>query len=214
MRFADRSDAGRRLGEWLRSRLPPGRYRIFGLARGGVVVGSEVARALGAALEVLAAVKIGAPGEPELAAGAVAEGGGVYWEGETLRHFGVDFEWRERALEEARRELERRRSAYRAGPLEPPDAGETAIIVDDGIATGSTVLAAIDGLRRMGAERVIVAAPVASRESMQQLERVADRVEVLHTPGGFGAVGGYFEAFEPVSDEDVRRCLGGGSEPG
>ncbi len=210
-RFADRVEAGVRLGAELRALLPPGRYRVYGLARGGVVVGREVADALGARLDVLAAAKIGAPGEPELAVGALAEGDGVHWEWDTLDHFRVGRDWCDQALERARCELERRREAYRGGPLEPPGPEESAVVVDDGIATGSSMLAAVDGLRRLGAKRVIVAAPVASRESVRALGCVADQVVALYIPDDFGAVGAFYDEFGPVGDEEVKRCLAEGT---
>jgi predicted phosphoribosyltransferase len=214
VRFRDRVDAGRRLGDELRHMLPPGRYRVYGLARGGVVVARRVADALAAPLEVMAVAKIGAPGEPELAVGAVAEGGGVHWEPDTLRDLGLGAGWCERALADARLELERRRAAYRGAPLDPPAEGQAAVLVDDGLATGSTMLAAVDGLRRIGASQVVVAAPVASSESVRACERCADRVVALHVPAFFGAVGAYYDAFGPVGDEEVRRELRSGAERG
>ncbi len=210
LRFPDRAEAGRRLGLEVRRSLTGGKSRVYGLARGGVIVGRAVAETLNAPLEVMAVAKISAPGEPELALGAVAEGDGVHWEETALAEFGVPAGWREQALEQARHELERRRMAYRGGPLEPVDGEETAILVDDGLATGSTMLAAVDGLRRLGARRVLVAVPVASREGALACARHADQVVAVQIPAGFGAVGAYYRHFEPLSDEEVRRHLHAG----
>jgi putative phosphoribosyl transferase len=188
--------------------LGPGRYRVYGLARGGVLVAREVAETLDAPLEVMAVAKVGAPNQPELAVGAVAEGGGLHWEPETLADLGVDEEWRRTAERRAREELERRVRVFRGAPLPAPAAGETAVLVDDGLATGSTMLAAVDGLRRLGAGRVVVAVPVASPDGLRACEGKPDQIMALHVPAWFGAVGAFYDDFRPVEDAEVLRCLG------
>lgn len=207
--FVDRAGAGRALAERIAPRLvlPGARARLYGLARGGVIVGRPMADRLGLALEVLIACKVGAPGQPELAVGAVAEGGGEAWDGDLLRELGLDGAWCADVARATHREVEHRLRRYRGRPLAPA-ADELAIVVDDGIATGSTVLAALRGLARLGAARRAVATPLAAREAIERLASEAEWVAVADVPGRFGAVGAHYARFEPVSDEELLRALG------
>jgi predicted phosphoribosyltransferase len=206
-RFRDRSEAGRQLGERLLSLGRPGRAVVLGLPRGGVPVAAEVARALGAPLDVLVARKLGVPGHEELAFGAIARGGvrvlneDLIHELELTRREVEAIERRERA------ELERRERSYRnRGPVQALH-GATAVVVDDGLATGSTMLAALAAIRAEDPAAVIVAVPVADPEVCALLGEVADEVVCLLMPHPLGAVGLYYEDFSQTADEEVRELL-------
>lgn len=206
--FRDRRDAGRRLARKL------ARYRglpntvVLGLPRGGVATAAEVAAALELPLDVVIARKIGAPGNPELAIGAVAEDGDPYLKKESLALAGASDAYVTGEVARQRIEILRRRAWLRGGrPLALPEQA-TAILVDDGIATGSTVIAAIGALRQLGAARIVLAAPVAPPDTVAALRPMVDEVVVLATPAMFWAVGEFYEDFAPVSDEEVARLLG------
>jgi putative phosphoribosyl transferase len=203
----DRRDGGRRLARKL------ARYRgrkntvVLGLPRGGVVTAAEVAAGLELPLDVVIARKIGAPGNPELAVGAVAEDGDPYLKDEGLALTGASGAYITDEVARQRAEILRRRAWFRGGrPLSLPEHA-TVILVDDGIATGSTVVAAIRALRQLGAERIVLAAPVAPPDTVEALRALADEVVVLATPAMFWAVGEFYEDFAAVSDEEVERLL-------
>jgi putative phosphoribosyl transferase len=205
--FADRREGGARLAEAL-GRFASERPVVLGIPRGGVVVAAEVARALDAPLDVVIPRKVGAPGNPELGLGAVAPGVRVLDE-RLIRDLGVSSEYLEREIEAQEREIERRSAAYR-GDREPVEiAGRTAIVVDDGVATGGTAAAALRWARHAGAARVLLAVPVAPRQALAALSREADEVVVLATPEPFYAVGQWYDRFDQVSDEEVVRLLRG-----
>jgi putative phosphoribosyl transferase len=204
--FVDRLSAGRDLAECIAPRLAGQRARIYGLARGGVIVGRSVADRLGLVLEVLIACKVGAPGQPELAVGAVAEGGGEAWDADLLRELGLDQAWWAQAARARLGEVERRRRLYRTHPL-APGSDELAVVVDDGIATGSTVLAAVRGLSALGVKRCAVAAPLAAREALERISPETEWVVAAEVPERFGAVGAHYARFEPVPDEELLRAL-------
>ncbi|HET7756278.1 MAG TPA: phosphoribosyltransferase family protein [Steroidobacteraceae bacterium] len=205
--FANRREAGRELGAALgKLELRPP-VVVLGLARGGLPVASEVADALSARLDVLAVRKIGMPGEAELAVGAIAAGDVTVRHpppGSPIELSAQDFAALERR---ERSELERRERLYRAGlpPLEL--TGSTAVLVDDGLATGATMLAAIRAARRAGARVVIVAVPVASGEAAALVRPECERLVVLQTPGYFYAVGQWYRDFSQVEDAEVCRLL-------
>ncbi len=204
--FVDRVDAGRQLSAALGSFAAQDPI-VLGLARGGVPVAAEVARALGAPLDVLLVRKLGVPYQPELAFGAIGEGGTKVLSPQLIRHLTLsdqemaDVEKRERA------ELARRLTRYRAGREPLPLNGRTVIIVDDGLATGTTARAAVQVVRDRGARAIIVAAPVGSREARDAVAGVADVVICLSTPETFRAVGQWYEDFEQTSDDEVTRLL-------
>jgi putative phosphoribosyl transferase len=179
------------------------------LPRGGVPVGFEIARALRAPLDLLMVRKLGAPGNPEFAIGAVVDGADpqIVLNPEAIAALapGDAYIARERRRQLA--ELERRRSAYLTDRARPPIAGRTVIIVDDGIATGATMIAAIRGARKAGAARLILAVPVAPREVIGALQALCDDVVVLAVPEGFGSVGQHYRDFSQTSDEEVVRLL-------
>ena len=204
--FPDRTTAGRMLGDAVAHSVGESRCRLYGLARGGVLVAKPMAERLGAALEVMIACKIGAPHQPEFAVGALAEGGGVSWDESALRALHLDAAWQARAARDVQAEVERRVTRYRGRAL-TVDPEEVAIVVDDGIATGATVLAALRGLGALGAHHRAVAAPVAAREALEHLRAETDWAVALIVPVEFRAVGLHYADFEPVEDREVLAIL-------
>ena len=205
--FRDRREAGRLLGAALEREYRRPDVVVLGLPRGGVPVAFEVAQMLGAPLDVLVVRKIGAPFNPELAVGAIAAGGVRVLDWDSMAYLGLDEETIEPITARETSELERREKVYRAGK-EPLDLrGKTAILVDDGIATGSTMKAAVLAARAIGADRVVVAAPTASRDAYAMLRRTADAVEVLSVPEPYIAVGVWYLAFPQLTDDEVIALL-------
>lgn len=201
--FRDRRHAGKLLAEALRDRIVGGGWVVLGLPRGGVVVGAEVARALGLPLDVIVTRKIGAPGNPEFAIGAVDADGVV-----TLGAYPMaDQSYVERAAEVEKAEIARRLEAYRRGrpPFDP--AGARAIVVDDGLATGLTMISAVEYLKRHGAVRIVVAVPVSPPETARLLRVRADEVVTLAEPHDFFAVGAFYDDFAQTSDAEVIALL-------
>lgn len=208
MPFADRSDAGRRLAGALAA------YKgqavvVFALPRGGVPVAAEVARALSAPLDLLLVRKIGAPMQPELAVGAVVDGPDpiVVRNEEVLRLTGTTAEEFDAICARERAEIERRRKLYLAGrpPHDPKD--KIAIVVDDGIATGATMRAALQATRRRKPGKLVLAVPVAAADSLESLAREADETVCLETPPDFFAIGAYYADFRQLKDADVVALL-------
>jgi putative phosphoribosyl transferase len=206
MQFLDRRDAGRQLARELAD-CADERPVIVALPRGGVPVGVEVAHALGAPLDILAVRKLGAPGNPELGVGAVAEDGTGVLDPRAADVVGMTRAVLDATLEREAQELRRRVERYRDGRPPIPVNGRTVIVVDDGLATGLTGLAAIRALRKRGARRIVVAVPVGSRESATMLDREADRVVCLTIPRRLFGVGSWYRDFAPVSDEQVLALL-------
>jgi predicted phosphoribosyltransferase len=206
MQFKDRRDGGRALGE-LVSRQQPRRPMVFALPRGGVPVGYEVAVALECELDVLVVRKVGVPRQPELAMGAIAEAGVVIRNDEIIGMAGVSDAQFYEVVEREQEELTRRLDEYRAVAPALDPAGRTAVVVDDGLATGSTAMAGVAALRERGAEEVWVAVPVAPRDTTGLLEEVCERVIVVHQPMYFGAVGAWYRDFRQTSDDVVRDLL-------
>lgn len=205
MPFLDRADAGRRLAgalERFRSRSPV----VLALPRGGVPVGLEVARALGAPLDVIDARKLGAPGHEELAVGAIAPGA-VYVDRLLVRRLGVSAAYLEQITTAEGRELERRERLYRSGRAPLDVEGRVVILVDDGLATGATARAAVASLRQRRPAQVILAVPVGAPETVARLREVADDVVCLETPPDFRAVSLAYRDFSPTSDAEVVSCL-------
>ncbi|HVP34279.1 MAG TPA: phosphoribosyltransferase [Steroidobacteraceae bacterium] len=203
--FPDRATAGAALGRELRSRRLKPPLLVLGLPRGGVPVAYEVAHILGAPLDVMLVRKVGMPGWPELAIGAIASGNILVHRPPLGSE--VSAETFDRLAEEQRRELVRRERIYRGSrpPLELQ--GKTVILVDDGLATGATMLAAVRAARKAQAATIVVAAPVASREAAELLRAEADSVVILQTPELLFAIGGWYENFEQLEDDDVTRLL-------
>lgn len=211
MQFLDRRDAGRRLAAELLHHAGE-RPVVVALARGGVPVAVEVARALGAPLEVLAVRKLGAPGNPELGVGAVAEDGTAVLDRRSAEILGMNQDMLDATLARESEELRRQVERYREGRASIPVAGRNVIVVDDGLATGLTDLAAVSALRGRGARHIIVAVPVGSSESLSMLAEEADEVLCLEIPRRLFGVGVWYRDFAPVSDEQVLALLDEASE--
>jgi predicted phosphoribosyltransferase len=205
MRFPDRQEAGRLLAEALepyRGRTPV----IYALPRGGVVLGVEIARRLAAPLEIIVVRKVGHPDQPEYAVAAVAEDGCRV--GREADLAGLPAGWLDAAVARERAEARRRRLLYAPGGLQAKVDGRTAILVDDGLATGLTMECAIAEVRHRHPATIVVAAPVAPEETVRRLAHLADAVVVLHLPKRFiGSVGAYYDDFEPVTDDTVVALL-------
>lgn len=206
MVFRDRQDAGRRLAVLL-ERFARERPIVVALPRGGVPIAVEVARALGAPLELLTVRKLGAPQDPEFAIGAVAEDGTAVVNTAVARQVGVTEAEFRRILEREQRELRRRMERFRDGRPALDVHGRTVIVVDDGLATGLSDLVAVRALRGRGAARIVVGAPVGSRESIAMLGAEADEVVCVTIPRELLGVGRWYDDFSPVSDEEVLRLL-------
>jgi predicted phosphoribosyltransferase len=204
--FYDRTDSGRRLAKLLKRRIQ-GPCIVLAIPRGGVVVGYEVAKELGCPLDVVISRKVGAPAQPELAVGAVAEDGVVFVDEEIAGLVGVSRDYVERRAREELREVRRRAEEYRGGREMPDLSGKTVILVDDGLATGLTMMAAVHMARNKGAEKVVVAVPVSPPETVAKLRRHADEVICLETPTNFYAIGQFYERFDQLTDEETNSIL-------
>jgi putative phosphoribosyl transferase len=206
MRYRDRREAGRVLGERLAPLADQQDILVLGLPRGGVPVAWEVARRLGAPVDVFVVRKLGFPGHEELAMGAIASGGVRVLNPEAIA-YGVTRDDIERVTEKERRELERRERLFRGDRPPVRVAGRTVILVDDGLATGSTMRAAVRALRQQQAARIIVAVPIAAPSTCAEMEKEADEVVCAATPEPFRAVGLWYEDFTQTTDEEVRELL-------
>lgn len=206
MSYVNRQDAGKRLAQALRHFKRKDTV-VLALPRGGIVLGVEVAKELKAPLGLVLVRKIGHPSYSEYAIGALVEGEKpVYNEAEVLT---IDEDWLKRVEAKARKLIEYRRNLYYGDDFEPPEVeGKVVILVDDGIATGLTMKAAVKAMLNKKAKRIVVAVPVASTDSVDNLETIADEVVVLDSPDSFlGAVGKHYMEFEQVDDEEVRALL-------
>jgi len=206
-RFRNRTDAGRQLAEKLATYADRPDVLVLALPRGGVPVGSEVARALGAPLDAFLVRKLGVPGYEELAMGAVATGGVRVLNDEIVRGLGIVEHVIDVAVAREMEELARREQLYRGGSPPPNVAGRTVILVDDGLATGATMRAAVAALRRQHPARIVVAVPTASPDTREALKAEADDVVCAITPEPFFAVGHWYEDFRQTTDDEVRDLL-------
>lgn len=207
MRFDDRVDAGRLLAERLEELGLPDDVLVLGLPRGGIPVAAEVAAALGAPLDALVVRKLGVPGHEELAFGAIALGGVRVLNDDVVRTAGLTGSDIERVTDRESDELARREVEYRGSrsPLEVRD--RTVVVVDDGLATGATMAAAVSALRAGGSNRIVVAVPVGAPSTCAMLAERADEVVCLHQPHNFRAVGLWYRDFSPTTDEEVRAAV-------
>ncbi|MEU6526229.1 phosphoribosyltransferase family protein [Streptomyces sp. NPDC046924] len=210
MLFRDRREAGRELAERLRGMQGDGALPepvVLALPRGGVPVGHEIAEALEAPLDVLVVRKIGAPFHREVGVGAMAGDEVPLFDPSTLRALGLSETDLDSVVERERVELRRREQLYRQGRPAPELRGRTVIVVDDGLATGSTARAALRFVRRQAPARVVLAVPVGSPESVERMRAEADEVVCPHRPAGFMAVGEWYADFDQLTDEDVLTAL-------
>jgi putative phosphoribosyl transferase len=207
--FRDRIDAGRQLATRLETLDRDGLIAL-GLPRGGVVIASEVAAALGIPLDVVVVRKLGVPFQPELAMGAIGEDGVRVIDQRVVRAAGISDRQIQVVEERERTELARRAQRFRGERPRLDLSGATALILDDGIATGSTARAAVAVAKQLGATRVVVAAPVSSMEAVQLLSEVADEVVYLTAPPGFLAIGEFYRDFSPTTDSQVVSLLARG----
>ena len=206
--FENRTVAGRALGERL-ARMKLADPVVLALPRGGVPVGLEVARALHAPLDLLLVRKIGVPWQPELAVGAVMDGGApvIVVEPRVMAETGIDRQYIEERAQQELKEIERRRAVYLAHRAPEPVAGRTAIVVDDGIATGATMRAALRGLRQRKPARLVLAVPVAPPETIDALRAEVDDVVCLMQPAFFGAIGYFYIDFHQLTDDEVIALM-------
>jgi putative phosphoribosyl transferase len=204
--FRDREQAGKALAAAMKN-LAGEDVIALAIPRGGVVVGNEVAKALGAPLDVIVTRKIGAPGEPEYALGAVTQNGEVILDEQAVRMLGVGKDYIDREAASQWAEVKDRMKRFRGDRPLPSLNGKVVVIVDDGIATGNTVLAAIKSVRTQHPKSVIVAVPVGPPDTIAKIAREADRVVCLETPEPFFAIGQFYSEFPQVEDDEVRRIL-------
>ena len=209
--FRDRDEAGRALGTQLAAVLRPrpsaADALVLGLPRGGVPVAQQVAQALALPLDVLIVRKLGVPGQPEFAMGAIASGGLRVLNDDVVRMLDISAATIDAIARDEAAELARREQLYRGNQAPPALAGRTVILVDDGLATGATMRAAVRAVRTQAPARIVVAVPVASADTAEDLRREADMVVAVATPEPFMAVGCWYRDFDQVSDAQVQRLL-------
>ena len=205
--FRDRYEAGEVLAEQLSGYVDQPDLIVLALPRGGVPVAAQVARRLNAPLDVFTVRKLGLPGHPELAMGAIASGGVRVFNGDVMNSLRIPDEVVEDVTRSEFAELQRREHVYRDDLPPPVVEGKTVIVVDDGVATGSTMMAAISALRQLGARRIVVATPVIARSTQHELSRFADEIVALLAPSEFYGVGQWYSDFSQTSDDEVRGLL-------
>ena len=207
IRFSDRHDAGRKLAHALHGYEGRKDVLVLALPRGGVPVGYEVARALGLGFDILVVRKLGVPYQPELAMGAVASGGALYLNRSLINQISISQREIETVLAVERAELKRRERLYRGERPAPQIEGRIIILVDDGVATGASMHAAVMALRTGNPARIVVAVPVAPDDAGMRFAADADEFVTLFSPADFRAVGQYYDVFDQTSDEEVRDLL-------
>jgi predicted phosphoribosyltransferase len=207
--YKDRSDAGRKLAELIKARLPPlgSGVVVLGLPRGGVPVAYEVARELHAPLDVFIVRKLGTPGNPELAMGAIASGEIRVLNHDLIRHLGISDAQIERATRAEEVELQRREAAYRDGRPFPDLEGTTVLLIDDGLATGATMRAAVEALRQREPKSIMVAVPVAAAETCAEIGAAVEAIICAETPRPFYGVGMWYQDFSQTDDSEVHDLL-------
>lgn len=205
--FKDRNEAGRKLGQAISKKGYKAKPVVLAIPRGGVVVGYQVAKELGCPLDIIVPRKIGAPYDPEYAIGAVTQDGSMVLDQKVVKSLGISSSYLEEAKKREIEEIERRMRMYRKNLSEPQIVGKTTIIVDDGIATGSTIKAAILSVKKKNPALLVVAVPVGSPDSVAEIKPLVDDMVVLATPPYFAAVGQFYQDFGQTSDEEVIGLL-------
>jgi predicted phosphoribosyltransferase len=205
--FADRRDAGRTLAAQLRAYAGRDDVLVLALPRGGVPVAYEIAEALGVPLDLFLVRKLGTPGHGELAMGAIASGGVRVLNDDVIQWYGIPAQAIDAVAAREQQELERRELAYREGRPPAPITGRTVILVDDGLATGSTMRAAVEAVRHRQPSRILVAVPVGSPDTCREFSAIADEVVCARMPQPFSAVGQWYRDFSQTTDEEVRELL-------
>jgi predicted phosphoribosyltransferase len=204
--FKDRIDAGKQLAEKLKDHV--GRDGIvLAIPRGGVIVGAEIARSLGLDFDLIVPRKIGSPQNPEVAIGAVTQDGSVLLNRHLVDMFGISESELQELVSREIKEIERRRSLYGAGETTGDYAGRQIVVVDDGVATGHTMFASLRSARKLHPKELILAIPVAPRETLEELKKEVDYVVCLIAPDNFYAVGQFYERFDQTSDEEVVKIM-------
>ena len=206
-RFRDRTDAGKQLAAMLTAYAHQLNVLVLGLPRGGVPVAYEVARALDVPLDILVVRKLGVPGEAELAMGAIASGGVRVLNGEVVESLGITDTTIDAIAAEEQRELARRERRYRGDRPVPQVRGRTVILVDDGIATGATMRAAITAVRQQGPAHIVVAVPVAALSTCEELRTEGNDVVCVRTPSAMFALGFWYEEFPQTTDQEIQALL-------
>ena len=207
MTFLDRKEAGKSLAKALFAFKGKTNTIVLSLARGGVPVGQEIARALNLPMDILIVRKIGAPSHPEFALGAIASGDVMVWNESALPFVNPKDLEIQMIIKKEREELKRREECYRGNLLYPDLADKTVIIVDDGLATGTTAKAAIEAVRHLGAKAIVLAIPVAAKDSVEMLQSEVDQLICLYQPVDFKAVGLWYAHFKQVSDDEVIKIM-------
>jgi putative phosphoribosyl transferase len=207
MVYKDRKDAGLQLASRLTEYKDREDVLVLALPRGGVVIGYEVAKALNCLLDIIIIRKIGFPGQTELAIGAVSETGAVVLNEDIISTYTVSKEYIEEEISRQKKEISRRITLYRSGKGIPPLDGKIIILVDDGVATGATIKAAISTLKKEKIVRLVAALPVSSKDAEEEIKKMVDEWICPETPAGFTAVGNYYQDFTQVSDEEVVELL-------
>jgi putative phosphoribosyl transferase len=205
--FKNRKDAGTQLAESLKEYIGQENVLVLALPRGGVVTGVEIANRLNTPLDVLIVRKIGHPWQPELAVGAISETGSIVYNEEVVSSVGVTKEYLRGEAARQREEIARRQQLYRGGRKLVNLRGKTVILVDDGVATGATMKAAVETLKREQVGKLVVAVPVAPPSTAAELQRMVDVFVCLAMPEDFMSVGSYYEDFKQVTDADVMQLL-------
>ena len=206
-RFLDRRDAGRQLASRLTAYAHRDDVTVLALPRGGVPVAAEIARALEAPLDILVVRKLGLPGQPEYAMGAIASGDVRVLNTQVLQQLAISYSAIDLVTRAETRELHRREKLYRGDRPMPPVDGRQVILVDDGMATGASMRAGVQALRELRPARIVAAVPVSSPETCHLISQDADEVICARTPERFRSVGQWYERFEQTTDEEVRRLL-------
>lgn len=207
MKFKDRKDAGRKLAEHAATYRDTPDLLVLALPRGGVPVAYEVAKGLNAPMDVFLVRKLGTPGHEELAMGAIASGGVRVLNRQLINYLNIPESQVEAVAEKEEQELQRREREYRGDRSRPDLENRTVFVVDDGLATGASMKAAVQGLREMNPRKIIVAVPTAAQETCEDLGNEADEIICLSTPAQFSAVGAWYEDFSQTTDEEVKELL-------